>query len=68
MEGDERVDLMGVRIAALLAALVGRTRGKHGVMPGGGIMLSCGPSFRQPHPFDGGAFALVHGGPGQAQR
>lgn len=39
-----------------------------GVMPGGGIMLSCGPSFCQPHPFDGGAFTLVHGGPGQAQR
>lgn len=65
---------MGVRIAALLlAALVGRTLGKQGAMlggwgGGGGIVLSCGPSFCQPHPFDGGAFTLVHGGPGQAQR
>lgn len=74
-DGDEIIDLLGVIIAASLAVVVGgATGGKQGALPrwagggGAGIVLSCGPSFCQPHPFDGGAFTLVHGRPSQSQR
>lgn len=74
-DGDEIIDLLGVIITASLAVVVVvvGTGGKQGALPrwaggGAGIVLSCGPSFCQPHPFDGGAFALVHGGPSQSQR
>lgn len=72
-DGDEIIDLLGVIIAASLAVVVvgGRlvgNKGRCGAGGGAGIVLSCGPSFCQSHPFDGGAFTLVHGRPSQSQR
>lgn len=62
-------DFGGHRNAALLGRGVGvpalrATRGTAGER----TELSCRPSFWQTHPFDGGALALVQGGPGQSQR
>lgn len=71
--GDEIIDLLGVIITALLAVVAvvareGGLLGQRALPRWAGIVLSCGPSFCQTHPFDGGAFALVHGGPSQSQR
>lgn len=59
----EGVDLGG-GIVTLRCRGLRATRGTAGER----TELSCRPSFWQAHPFDGGALALIQGGPGQSQR